>query len=570
MSSAASQALGVKYNSEGGANGILGLAKSDLQADANTTGFHIDYQGGTIYWSTTAGAHSLSGDILQLYRAQGGPQSGIGFPITDEASTIDGVCRFTNFEHSGAIYWTAEDGAHLIYGEIYKKWIAQGGEMSGIGYPITNEALTTDGVCSFNVFKHNGAIYYTPALGAFLIYGEIYKKWIAQGGEASGIGYPITDETSSADGLCQYNIFHNGGAIYYTPALGAFLIYGEIYKKWLSLGGEVGFLGYPITDETSEGSSGGAFNNFKGGSIHWLPATGARIVPSGPLPLMVAPPSPALGSNENYFLGDGGRTLMNLSVTINIDFDLTSSANGVGFQLNTYSGVASAPKTPTWQQYVVYLDANTTQLWAMVDNWYGVYPATDAQLINTEKRFATVPSVNAIRAGSKLNFTLLNDSDGTITGCIYNFTDPTGRSTSTTISLADATVFGTGTKVTAAEMAPILALTMNIVGDYNIHNATLTGGEGQISYSCTNPLTVSSYEPNYTTFNDITGETANTVYGALPTSINFAQWWGLTTPSEGLRLNLDKKQRHWLPPHRIAEQKDKADAAPLQNEVNRE
>jgi hypothetical protein len=496
----ASDAINAKYASLGGASGFLGTALTPLETDPG--GNHIDYQGGSIYYSVASGAHAIYGEIYKKWTSEGGTQSVLGYPSTDEASTTDNACRYNNFQNGGAIYWSSSNGAHMIYGGIYAKWVAEGGE--------------------------------------------------------STFGYPITDEASTPDNACRFNNLSNGGAIYWTSSSGAHLIYGDIYMKWISLGGEQGFLGYPITDETSEGTNGGRFNNFTGGSIHWLPATGAHVIPNtGPLlPLMVPPPSPGLISNFNYFLGDGGNALTDVSVTIDFDFDFISSVNGFGFQLNTYSGVASAKLTPTWQQYAIYLEPNNTQLWAVVDNWYGTYPAgTDAQLINTEKTLATVSSSNTIRAGSQIRFTLLNDTAGTITGCVYTFTDPTGNSAATTINLADATVYGTNTKVTAADMAPILALTVNIVGDYNGNASTLTSGEGKILCSCANPLTVLSTEPSYTSFGDGTGESANIIYGGLPAAYRFAQWFGLAGVAPVMK---QETRRKWLPPHVASKQKSMA------------
>jgi uncharacterized protein with LGFP repeats len=211
--------------------------------------------------------------------------SNIGYPITDVA-VIDVAgkpCRFNNFKYGGAIYWTAADGAHLIYGIIWLKWVKAGGVQSNIGYPITDEAWAPDHTCRFNNFKYGGAIYWTPADGAHLIYGNIWLKWLSIGGVNSNIGYPITDEESTPGNTARYNLFKNGGAIYWTGSTGACLIYGEIWKKYDSLGGPTSFLGIPITDELSTGSHGGRYNDFSGGSVYWSPATGAHEH-QGPLP----------------------------------------------------------------------------------------------------------------------------------------------------------------------------------------------------------------------------------------------------------------------------------------------
>lgn len=58
----------------------------------------------------------------------------------------------------------------------------------------------------------------------------------------------------------------------------AFKVYGEIGKKYNSLGGPNGFLGVPLTDETGTPDGVGRYNHFKNGSIYWTPATQAHEV----------------------------------------------------------------------------------------------------------------------------------------------------------------------------------------------------------------------------------------------------------------------------------------------------
>jgi uncharacterized protein with LGFP repeats len=302
----AGQAIGAKYTSLGGSSGFLGPAVTPLVSDPGN-GAHIDYKGGSIYWSLASGAHVIYGDIYKKWIAAGGVTSVLGYPTTDEASTPDNKCRFNNFS-GGAIYWTSAGGAYMIYGDIYKKWISVGGEAGVLGYPTTDEASTPDNKCRFNNFSNGGAIYWTSANGAYLIYGEIYKKWISVGGEAGILGYPTTDEASTPDNKCRFNDFSNGGAIYWTSANGAHLIYGEIYKKWISLSGEAGALGYPLTDETSSGTHGGRYNDFLGGTIYWSPATGAHDH-EGNLP-------PSLSFKQNYTFPDGIAASGNVQITV--------------------------------------------------------------------------------------------------------------------------------------------------------------------------------------------------------------------------------------------------------------
>ncbi|PQE18749.1 putative glucose sorbosone dehydrogenase protein [Rutstroemia sp. NJR-2017a WRK4] len=188
--------------------------------------------------------------------------------------TSDHKCRYNIFT-GGGLFWTATTGVCMIYGVIYKKWMSVGGVQGILGYPISDESRTPGGVTRFSEFSEGGAIYYTATRGAFPIYGDIYKKWYSGGGETGVLGYPISDEASTTDALYRFNIFSNGGAIYWTQDRCPVQNSGDIYKKWISLGGELSSLGYPLTDER-EGRCNTRYSTFGGGSIWWYPSIGAR------------------------------------------------------------------------------------------------------------------------------------------------------------------------------------------------------------------------------------------------------------------------------------------------------
>ncbi|OUJ75795.1 LGFP repeat-containing protein [Hymenobacter crusticola] len=161
-----------------------------------------------------------------------------------------------------------------VGGAIGSKWAALGGAASFLGQPTTNELSTPDGVGRFNHFQ-GGSIYWTPQLGAHEIHGSIRDKWASIGWERSGLGYPITDETTTPDKIGRFNHFQ-GGSIYWSPQTGAHLIYGAIRDKWASLGWERSALGYPTSDEL-DNPGGGRVNQFQRGRIVWTPAGGAVV-----------------------------------------------------------------------------------------------------------------------------------------------------------------------------------------------------------------------------------------------------------------------------------------------------
>ncbi|KAI9648069.1 hypothetical protein NHQ30_002697 [Ciborinia camelliae] len=227
----------------------------------NENGYSRPYVNATIFAKADAFgkatiAFEVHGDILKKYMAMGGDRSKLGCPVTDELWSPDHSCRFNTFT-SGAIYCNSKTGTCVVNGEIYKKWMSMDGAEGVMGYPVSDETLTPGGVTRFNMFSHGGAIYYTVTRGAFWIYGDIYKKWMATGGELGELGYPTSDEEFAPD---EY---------------GAVRVAGHIYKKWISLGAERGYLGSPITDETN-GNYNTRYNDFSGGSIWWHESIGTR------------------------------------------------------------------------------------------------------------------------------------------------------------------------------------------------------------------------------------------------------------------------------------------------------
>jgi LGFP repeat len=198
--------INAKYSELGGEAGF-GKATSDLQQCPDGIGFFIHYGGGSIYWSPSTSAHEVHGDNRVLWAQLGWERSFLGYPVTDETKTPDGVGRFNHFQ-GGSAYWTPGTGAHEVHGAIRDKWASMGWEKSLLGYPLTNENPTPDGVGRFNHFQ-GGSVYWTPGTGAHEVHGSIRDKWASMGWERSFLGYPITDEMSG-DAGARINDFQHG------------------------------------------------------------------------------------------------------------------------------------------------------------------------------------------------------------------------------------------------------------------------------------------------------------------------------------------------------------------------
>jgi hypothetical protein len=243
------------------------------------------------------------------------------------------------------------------------------------------------------------------------------------------------------------------------------------------------------------------------GGSDWSGRNGWRNIGGGLIPA----PAEGLISNYNYFLDDNGNVLTGVIVRVQLTSDFISTANGYSFQLNCYSKEGK-DITTEWQQYVISADPTAGKLWAVANNWITTDPPP---VINIWTALAT-PSTLDLKSGSVLEISLANDGDGNVTGATYTVFDNSGTQLgSTTITLTDQDQTN-GQPVTKANLAPIVAFTFDIGGDYNSATATLTSGAGTIDYQATNTLTIATSEPSYTMFDDGTAENANLVFQALP------------------------------------------------------
>jgi len=183
----------------------------------NIFGFEMEFSkpsSPVVVQETPTSTTEATTEIYKKYIALGGSVGFLGNPMGPETSAPDGYGRFRDFE-GGSIYWTRDTGAHEVQGFIRAKWAAFGGEQSFLGYPVTDELTTPDGVGRFSHFQ-GGSIYWTPNTGAHEVHGLIRDKWSELGWELSSLGYPTSDEVLFSDGATRLNTFQNG-CIYWTP-----------------------------------------------------------------------------------------------------------------------------------------------------------------------------------------------------------------------------------------------------------------------------------------------------------------------------------------------------------------
>ncbi|EFV12031.1 hypothetical protein HMPREF9336_03116 [Segniliparus rugosus ATCC BAA-974] len=228
-----------------------------------------DFKGGRVFWSEATGAHEVLGAIGAQYAASGGPAGPLGLPQTDEADTQDGQGKFVRFAN-GSIYWSPAVGAQVLRGEIFKAWGSAGYEAGPTGYPVESERPTPGGGGVVQGFQH-GFWYWSAQTGAYSVGGAILEKYAAAGYEQSPLGFPISGEIPLRDGAVVQRF--SGGNIYWLPSpagdggtapVGAVVVLnGPIMTAWATSGYENGPFGFPVADQgpIDNGGVGQAFEH---------------------------------------------------------------------------------------------------------------------------------------------------------------------------------------------------------------------------------------------------------------------------------------------------------------------
>ena len=219
---------------------------------------------------------------------------------------------------------------------------------------------------------------------------------------------------------------------------------------------------------------------------------------------------------HNYFLTDGGNTLFGVVVMVRFENSFVSTANGWSIQLNAYS----VPGFSTgWQQFIIKSLPDDPTINATIQTWNAADSSAGTIVFVPNQMLALVPT---IQAGYSASISLTNDSNGHITGAEFALTNERGQLLGPVAPLTidivgQQLVQAPGGTATAANLAPIRAFQLNIVGHGSSTTATIDGGFGTISYSASKVLTVVHMAPGFVADMTVyTAENSNVAYGVMP------------------------------------------------------
>ncbi|MFI7000325.1 LGFP repeat-containing protein [Nocardia sp. NPDC050175] len=129
-------AIRAKWGDLGWENGALRYPTS-REMPTRKPGRFNQFEGGTIHWSPSTGAHNTWGAIRDKWATLSWEDGRLGFPVTDEFPAKNNGAG-QHFE-GGSIYWSASTGARVISGAIRDTWASQNWENGRYGYPISDE-----------------------------------------------------------------------------------------------------------------------------------------------------------------------------------------------------------------------------------------------------------------------------------------------------------------------------------------------------------------------------------------------------------------------------------------------
>ncbi|MBT1001689.1 hypothetical protein KIH31_03660 [Paenarthrobacter sp. DKR-5] len=130
-------AIGAAYAGAGGPAGVLGYPTGSEATGQRSGGAYQTFEGGRIVWSPATGARILTGAVASKYVSASGINGVLGYPTSGAGSIRDGGV-YQNFQ-GGSIHWSKSTGAHVTSGAVRAAWAATGWENGKLGYPVSDQ-----------------------------------------------------------------------------------------------------------------------------------------------------------------------------------------------------------------------------------------------------------------------------------------------------------------------------------------------------------------------------------------------------------------------------------------------
>lgn len=312
------------YIARGGPTGSLGLPTTGMTCESR--GCTAEFEHGTLAASNaTSAAWLVSGDVLSVYRSQGGMSGELGAPVGQESTLAGGRSQ----AFAGGTVYVSDFAEVALFSRsgLFQRYLQLGGPSGSLGWPTGAEQCE---VSSCLLPLQHGILAWSAATDVRLIPESIMSAYVSAGA-LSGPGVPSSSLISYGSGSAQD--FSRG--YIYNSAAGTHYLRKDsgIQARYAQMGSQYSALGWPAS---SENCGAGCWVGFQKGRIGWSAATGVRVVPSeiavgydaqgGPAGVLGMPISEA----HRYAVNGGG-----IAQDFQAGYVYNTSAGSVGLRKNS-------------------------------------------------------------------------------------------------------------------------------------------------------------------------------------------------------------------------------------------
>ena len=125
-----------KYSQMGFEQGLLGFPVSDERRLSRNGGASQEFQHGQIHWTASTGMKFTRGTIQDYWKSSGWENGWLGYPTGDELQVRGGASQ--TFQ-GGTVFWSKSTGAHAVSGSVLDQYRAQRFEQGHLGFPTSEE-----------------------------------------------------------------------------------------------------------------------------------------------------------------------------------------------------------------------------------------------------------------------------------------------------------------------------------------------------------------------------------------------------------------------------------------------
>lgn len=188
--------------------------------------------------------------IDQKYQQLGGAAK-LGNPTGKEGVTFDKKGKYKEYNLNGIVSLLVQQNstspAFLLQGEILKKWQLLKGESGVLGYPTKDQAIIELDGTEAAEFGGRGTIYWRKNAAACVVKGDIINKWKTSG-YINTYGWPLTDEI----GIPIYGVgqvFEKASMVWKATDRSIFILTGNEFNTWKAGGAQNGARGWALSKQ---------------------------------------------------------------------------------------------------------------------------------------------------------------------------------------------------------------------------------------------------------------------------------------------------------------------------------